>query len=116
MKFIFFIIIFFCLSSCGLKFPNLELKFEEKRFFLECDNQNFTLLVSNNGRNFSLFDSLFTPIVSRNFMNSKFTNAKFLPPSSKYDELFYEILKMIKEDKKYHIYSGKKLFCKVNEI
>lgn len=42
---------------------------------------------------FALLDLMGAPVVSRQYKNGEFSNTKFLPPNSRYDELFFEIIK-----------------------
>lgn len=87
---------FFALGGCSMHYKDITLpSFEQKSFSLNDENQHYLLIASCKEAQcfFSLVDSFGSPIVSRKYQNGEFSNAKFLPPSSKYDSLFYEIIK-----------------------
>lgn len=108
----FLILILFC--GCANKWDIQSNKFKESSFLLECDGSSYVL--KTNGINFSLFDSMFVPIVSRSLENNKFKNDKFLPPNSKFDPIFVGIINMMQKDFKFSTIKSKNLVCEVNEI
>lgn len=105
------------ISGCAIKYDeNLNLNFSQKSFNLDCKNQNYIMIVNQNGENFAIFDSMMTPISQKFFENGKFKNTKFLPPSSKFDYLFFYTLKMIEKNISNFDFKDKKLNCKVSEF
>lgn len=87
---------FLMFNGCVMKYKSIMLpSFEQKTFSLYEENQHYLLIASCKKTEclFSLIDSFGSPIVSRKYQNEVFSNVKFLPPNSKYDSLFYEIIK-----------------------
>lgn len=108
-------VVIFCLSCAkNYEAPNFE-NFSEQKFSLNCDGKKYFLII-NNELNFALFDAFFAPIVSKKFENSRFKNTKFLPPNSKFDEIFIEILKMIKNGENEKFIETKKNSCWVKKL
>lgn len=96
------LLILFSLLSCA-SYQNITLEpFNSEAFSLRDGDNTYMLYVSHNteGYNFALFDMLGSPIANKIFKDSSFSNARFLPPNSRYDEAFYESLNMIKHSLK----------------
>ena len=97
----FFLITALFFLGCAAKFevPILP-NFAQKEFAVKSGEQNLRLIVAHNDENFrfALFDSLGAPIVDRALKNGSFGNTKFLPLSSRFDELFAGVLKLIQSD------------------
>lgn len=87
---------FFVFNGCCVQYENIiPSNFAQKIFSLYEKNQHYLLIATCQDVQcfFSLVDSFGSPIVSRKYQNGVFSNTKFLPPSSKYDSFFYEIIK-----------------------
>ncbi|GKH60013.1 hypothetical protein CE91St25_03490 [Campylobacter ureolyticus] len=105
------------ISGCAIKYnESLNLNFSQKSFNLNCQKQNYIMIISQNGENFALFDTMMIPVSQKFFKNSSFKNSKFLPPSSKFDDLFFYTLKMIEKNISNFDFKDKKLNCKVSEF
>lgn len=102
------------LFGCASKWDIQNYKFQEKIFVLKCDDISYIL--KTNGVNFSLFNSMFIPVVSKSLENGSFKSDKFLPPNSKFDPIFIEILKMKEKNLKSATIKTKNLACEVDEI
>ncbi len=85
----------FC--ACA-KYPQIALdSFENKAFSVRIAQNLYVLYVSNgdSGYHFALFDALGAPVANKILKNGYFSNAKFLPPNAKYDEIFIESLRLL---------------------
>lgn len=94
-----FLIVF--ILGCSTKYNLVKLdEFSKKEFVVEYDKKIARLFVSsqNGVYKFVMIDSLGVPLSSKKFENNKFANLKFLPPNSKFDKLFVEVSKMIKNN------------------
>lgn len=114
VKLLLFIALF---SGCAHKYlKDPTLKFEQKSFKLDCNSQNYTMLVGQDGENFAIFDALMVPIVQKTYKKDRFVSSKFLPPNSKFDPLFSHTLEMIKKEVFSFEFASDKLNCKVKEL
>ena len=85
----------FC--ACA-KYPQIALdSFEKEAFSVQIAQNLYVLYVSNgnSGYHFALFDTLGAPVANKTFKNGNFYNAKFLPPNAKYDEIFFQSLRLL---------------------
>ena len=85
----------FC--ACA-KYPQIALdSFENEAFSVRIAQNLYVLYVSNadNSYNFALFDALGAPVANKILKNGTFSNAKFLPPNARYDEIFIESLRLL---------------------
>lgn len=86
---------FFVLIGCaGYHTVEHPMNFPQKTFaFYEGEQKLILNAICQESRCFfSLVDSLGAPIVSRIYQDGHFSNTKFLPPNSKYDNLFFQII------------------------
>lgn len=93
----FLIILFFC--SCSARYENINLEDFVTKCFVEKNNK-YLIYVNgkNNIYNFAMFDILGVPLSSKSFHNGTFSSNKFL--RNKDDDIFYEILQIIKNKNK----------------
>lgn len=113
--FTFFVGIF--LLACASKYESLSLpQFSQKSFSLSADEKSYILSVArvSDEVKFVLIDSFGSPIARRILSQNKFKNVGFLPPTSKYDELFIKVLDLIKDNAKTAFVSflGKRFFIR----
>ncbi|WP_249934715.1 hypothetical protein [Campylobacter sp. RM15925] len=88
------------LSACNAKFqPPISPKFSEKNFEVISRQGTGILYVASTdkGYNFTLISALGAPLARRVLTkDGKFENIGFLPPNSRYNDLFVSVLDMIK--------------------
>lgn len=85
----------FC--ACA-KYPQIALEsFERESFSVQIAQNLYVLYVSSDSKayHFALFDALGAPVASKILQNGTFSNAKFLPPNARYDEIFIESLRLL---------------------
>ncbi|MCR4942596.1 MAG: hypothetical protein K5978_07395 [Campylobacter sp.] len=85
------------LFGCATKYPQISPQFSQKSFELKSKSEAYILHVSKQDESyfFALFDYFGAPVASKEFKDSRFKNTKFMPPNSKFDDIFYELLKQI---------------------
>lgn len=91
--------LFFALffSACA-SYPQIILPDFNERIFSIKDGKNaYALYVSheNGAYHFALFDALGAPVADKILQDSRLKNAKFLPPSARFDEVFIESLRIL---------------------
>lgn len=100
VKFLKLIILVTLLSACSAKFqPPILPKFSEKNFEVVSREGSGILYVvsTDKGYNFTLISALGAPLARRVLTkDGKFENIGFLPPNSRYNDLFVSVLDMIK--------------------
>ncbi len=100
VKFLKLIILATLLSACSAKFqPPILPKFGEKNFEVIFQEGSGILYVASTdkGYNFTLISALGAPLARRVLTkDGKFENIGFLPPNSRYNDLFVAVLDMIK--------------------
>lgn len=100
VKFLKLIILVTLLSACSAKFqPPILPKFGEKFFEVVSREGSSILYVASTdkGYNFTLISALGAPLARRVLTkDGKFENIGFLPPNSRYNDLFVAVLDMIK--------------------
>lgn len=112
------IMVAICGFSACAKYPQITLdSFENEAFSVRIAQNIYVLYVSNTteGYHFALFDEIGSPIANKIFKNGYFSNAKFLPPNAKYDEIFIESLRLLQSGELHKITQDYAITKVVNE-
>ncbi len=104
-----FLAIFF--GGCADKIMLEKRSINPASFSIKCaDNEMF--LNINSELEFALFNAALLPIAAKKYENGRFINSKFMPPNSRYDELFIAIYEMILKEQNELYING----CEVRRV
>ena len=94
----------FC--ACA-KYPQIALdSFDSESFSIKIAQDSYMLYVAHDSPHsyhFALFDALGAPVADKILQNGDFANAKLLPPSDKYNEIFVESLRLLENGESHKI-------------
>lgn len=102
----------FILVGCASKYKEIHANFEQKSYEINIENTKYLLYISKQEKvyYFVLYDTFGIPLVSRKLENSSFSNTKFMSRNSKFDDLFYYILKEQNSEFIYKNFKVKEVF------